>query len=81
MSSGSPRSARRFTSSRPWLRDFACGTQIYNGHTGIDSDIRSFREMDLGVPVFAALDGRVISVQDGNYDRAGSTATASASVR
>ena len=25
--------------------------------------------MDIGVPVFAALDGRVISVQDGEYDR------------
>jgi Peptidase family M23 len=53
----------------PGLRDFACGTHTYDGHTGIDSDIRSFREMDIGVPVFAALDGRVISVQDGNYDR------------
>jgi peptidase M23-like protein len=53
----------------PGLRDFACGTQTYDGHTGIDSDIRSFREMDIGVPVFAALDGRVISVQDGEFDR------------
>ncbi|HEX4746301.1 MAG TPA: M23 family metallopeptidase [Gaiellaceae bacterium] len=53
----------------PGVRDYACGTQTYDGHTGIDSDIRSFREMDLGVPVFAALDGRVISVQDGEYDR------------
>lgn len=53
----------------PGLRDYACGTQTYDGHTGTDSDIRSFREMDVGVPVFAALDGRVISVQDGEYDR------------
>jgi hypothetical protein len=53
----------------PGLRDFACGTQTYDGHTGTDSDIRSFREMDIGVPVFAALDGRVISVQDGQFDR------------
>lgn len=53
----------------PGLRDFACGTQTYDGHTGTDSDIRSFREMDIGVPVFAALDGRVISVQDGEFDR------------
>jgi hypothetical protein len=53
----------------PGLRDYACGTQTYDGHTGIDTDIRSFREMDLGVPVFAALDGRVISVQDGQFDR------------
>jgi hypothetical protein len=47
----------------PGLRDFACGTQTYDGHTGTDSDIRSFREMDIGVPVFAALDGRVIAVE------------------
>jgi murein DD-endopeptidase MepM/ murein hydrolase activator NlpD len=53
----------------PGLRDFACGTQTYDGHTGQDSIIRSFREMDIGVPVFAALDGEVISTQDGFYDR------------
>jgi hypothetical protein len=53
----------------PGVRDYECGSQTYDGHTGTDSDIRSFREMDIGVPVFAALDGRVISVQDGEYDR------------
>lgn len=53
----------------PGILDWACGTQTYDGHTGQDSNIRSFREMDIGVPVFAALDGRVLSVQDGNYDR------------
>lgn len=53
----------------PGVRDYRCGTQTYDGHTGTDSDIRSFREMDIGVPVFAALDGRVIQVEDGQYDR------------
>jgi len=53
----------------PGVRDFECGTQTYDGHTGTDSVIRSFREMDIGVPVFAALAGRVLSVQDGEYDR------------
>jgi hypothetical protein len=53
----------------PGVRDYACGAQTYDGHTGTDSDLRSFREMDIGVPVFAALDGRVISVQDGEFDR------------
>jgi murein DD-endopeptidase MepM/ murein hydrolase activator NlpD len=53
----------------PGVRDYMCGSQTYDGHTGTDSDIRSFREMDIGVPVFAALDGRVISVEDGEYDR------------
>src|SRR5262245_34131528 len=53
----------------PGVRDYACGTQTYDGHTGQDSVIRSFREMDIGVPVFAAMDGRVISIQDGASDR------------
>jgi hypothetical protein len=53
----------------PGLRDYACGTQTYDGHTGSDTIVRSFREMDIGVPVFAALDGDVISVQDGFFDR------------
>src|SRR5262245_21907964 len=54
--------------SGPGIRDFACGSQTYDGHTGQDSIIRSFREMDIGVPVFAVLDGEVISTQDGFYD-------------
>ncbi len=53
----------------PGIRDFNCGTQTYDGHTGTDSTIRSFREMDIGVPVFAALEGRVLAVEDGEYDR------------
>jgi hypothetical protein len=47
----------------PGVRDFACATDTYDGHTGQDSGIRSFREVAIGVPVFAALDGRVLSVQ------------------
>src|SRR5215204_5111547 len=49
----------------PGVRDYECGGQSYDGHTGIDSMIRSFREVQIGVPVFAALDGRVFSVQQG----------------
>ena len=49
----------------PGVRDYACGGHSYDGHTGIDSMIRSFREVRIGVPVFAALDGRVLSVQQG----------------
>jgi murein DD-endopeptidase MepM/ murein hydrolase activator NlpD len=49
----------------PGVRDYACDGQTYDGHTGIDSIIRSFREVRIGVPVFAALDGRVLSVQQG----------------
>jgi murein DD-endopeptidase MepM/ murein hydrolase activator NlpD len=49
----------------PGVRDWACGSHSYDGHTGQDSMIRSFREVRIGVPVFAALDGRVLSVQYG----------------
>ncbi len=48
----------------PGVRDFGCGAHSYDGHTGIDSIIRSFREVRIGVPVYAALDGRVLSVQE-----------------
>jgi murein DD-endopeptidase MepM/ murein hydrolase activator NlpD len=49
----------------PGVRDYGCGSHSYDGHTGIDSIVRSFREVQIGVPVFAALDGRVLSVQQG----------------
>jgi murein DD-endopeptidase MepM/ murein hydrolase activator NlpD len=45
------------------------GAATYDGHTGHDIDLTSFTEQDLGVPVFAALDGTVSSVHDGEYDR------------
>ena len=49
----------------PGTLDYACGHDTYDGHSGQDSGIRSFREVAIGVPVFAALDGRVISIQFG----------------
>jgi len=49
----------------PGVRDYDCGSHSYDGHTGIDSMVRSFREVQIGVPVFAALDGLVLSVQQG----------------
>ena len=45
------------------ILDFACSDDTYDGHSGQDSGIRSFREVAIGVPVFAALDGRVFGVQ------------------
>ena len=48
--------------------DWDCGQQSYNGHTGHDSDIRTFREQGIGVPVFAALDGTVVDLHDGEPD-------------
>lgn len=47
----------------PW-----CGHRTYDGHTGEDITVRSFREVDIGVPVFSLTDGRVFEVQDGMYD-------------
>jgi murein DD-endopeptidase len=48
--------------------DWSCGTQTYDGHTGEDSIIRSFREERIGVPIFAVVDGTVIDVSDGLPD-------------
>ena len=49
--------------------DVNCGHTTYNGSTGEDPFIRSFAEQDIGVPVFAALDGVVTAVHDGEPDR------------
>ncbi|MDQ6799433.1 MAG: M23 family metallopeptidase [Acidobacteriota bacterium] len=53
----------------PGLRDLNCGKRTYDGSTGEDPFIRSFAEQDIGVPVFAALDGVVIGLHDGEPDR------------
>jgi hypothetical protein len=47
----------------PW-----CGHRSYDGHTGEDVIYRSFREVQIGVPVFSLTDGTVVEVQDGFYD-------------
>lgn len=57
------------------VRDPWCGSRTYDGHTGEDVVIRSFREQAIGVPVFAALDGRVNAVQEGNKDTSFGTQT------
>lgn len=48
----------------PGIQDWSCTRNAYDGHGGQDTGIRSFREQVVGVPVYAALDGRVKSVQD-----------------
>ena len=40
----------------------------YDGHMGTDTVIRSFGEQAIGVPIFAALDGTVCFVRDGQPD-------------
>lgn len=49
--------------------DFRCTPFTYDGHDATDGVIRSFGEMDAGVPIFAIGDGRVIATDDGHPDR------------
>ena len=49
--------------------DFDGGPFTYDGHSGIDMTLANFAHMDAGYPVYAALGGTVIAVQDGNFDR------------
>ena len=51
------------------IRDWDCSAYTYDGHQGHDSSLRSFREQDLGVPVYAVLDGTVVAAHDGEFDR------------
>lgn len=51
------------------ISDFACTDHTYNGHRGQDTDLRSFSEQLIGVPVFAVADGVVVSRHDGEPDR------------
>ena len=53
----------------PGIRDFNCGRLTYDTHTGHDPYIRSFREQEIGVPVFAVRDGVVLDVRDGEPDQ------------
>lgn len=41
----------------------------YDGHSGLDIEVASFRAMDIGTPVVAAADGVVEEVFDESYDR------------
>jgi murein DD-endopeptidase MepM/ murein hydrolase activator NlpD len=51
------------------IRDFECSAYTYDGHHGHDVLVRSFREVEIGVPVFAVLDGSVVETHDGEPDR------------
>ncbi len=50
-------------------RDYECSGYTYPGHLGHDSTLVGFREQAIGVPVFAALDGTVFAVHDGELDQ------------
>jgi murein DD-endopeptidase MepM/ murein hydrolase activator NlpD len=40
----------------------------YNGHNGVDTEIKGFAAQAVGVPIFAALDGTGIEAHDGEFD-------------
>ena len=50
------------------ILDWNCTGYTYDTHQGHDSNPRSFAFQDIGVPIYAALDGRVVDAQDGNPD-------------
>lgn len=49
-------------------KDFRCQTKTYEGHKGTDFAIRSRIEMEQGVNVLAAKDGKVLRLRDGQDD-------------
>lgn len=51
------------------LRDWACGSFVYDTHPGTDIPILSFAMQDQGVNVLAANGGIVVHTEDGNFDR------------
>jgi len=60
----------------PGARDFTCGPQSYDGHTGTDIRVADLADMDAGVVVLAAADGVVRAIRDGVPDRGTSAAPA-----
>jgi len=53
----------------PVRLDYMGGDLTYNGHLGTDINLNSFHDMDEGVPILAAANGRVVYVHDTEYDR------------
>jgi len=51
------------------LFDYTGGNASYDGHSAWDIGPGNFHEMDLGVEVYAAADGTVSQVHDGEFDR------------
>jgi hypothetical protein len=50
------------------IGDWHCTDYTLNGHRGIDTDILGFAAQEIGVPIFAVLDGTVIDAHDGEFD-------------
>lgn len=50
------------------IHDFKCGPKSYDGHKGTDFALSSVTQMNEGVDVFAAADGRIKRIRDGQSD-------------
>src|SRR3954462_8680155 len=50
------------------IGDWHCSDYTLNGHKGIDMDILGFPAQEVGVPIFAVLDGTVFDAHDGEFD-------------
>lgn len=59
----------------PGARDYACGPQSYDGHTGTDIRLADFEAMAQGYAVIAAAPGTVFATRDGLADGGLATAT------
>lgn len=58
------------------VRDFHCRSLSYDGHKGTDFAVPTLSDMEAGVDVLAAADGRVRGVRDGMPDTGFTTETA-----
>ena len=50
------------------IGDWHCTAYTFNGHKGIDTEILGFAAQEIGVPIFAVLDGTVFDAHDGEFD-------------
>ena len=50
-------------------RDYMGGPHTFDGHKGVDFNVPNFRQMDANTPVFSSAPGRVVRLNDGNFDR------------
>jgi hypothetical protein len=53
---------------KDWMGNTGAQAKTYNGHHGIDIDLRDFRAMDLGVAATSAAPGVVTEVEDDLFD-------------
>src|SRR5689334_2100587 len=53
----------------PGTRDYRCGPQTYEGHSGIDIRLMDMAAQRRGVSVLAAAPGRVVRLRDGVVER------------